>query len=297
MIQEFDRSGKVVKKLGVHYNSSCLKGLRVTYNDGTVSETVGRAENSYKEIVLAPGERVISASLWGNGVGTRTGRIRFRTDKGQIFDAGKDTSGQTEYPMDAGSGILVGFAGRAGHEMDCLSFIFLRLVDSVELTNVRYEQPPRNTIRPTSLTKETEYQNLQGKEPTSWTFANKVERTEVTSFTSQATLTFGVDVKVTAGIPQIASAEAGFHWGFGVSQSTTASSSVTVTLEWGLSGILQPGQKVICQATAQYGDADIKYSATVTLKFDNGAVKKYDEHGVSHNTRWASTTATKRGVT
>ena len=296
VIQEFDRSGKVVKKLGVHYNSSCLKGLRVTYNDGTVSETVGSAYDSYKEIVLAPGERVTSASLWGNGIGTRTGRIRFETDKGQSFDAGKDTSGQTEYPMDVGSGILVGFAGSAGHEIDCLAFIFLRLIDSVELTNVRYEQPPSDTIHQTSLTNETKYSNLQGKEPTSWTFANKVERTEVTSFTSEATLTFGMDVKVTAGIPEIAAVEAGVHWEVGVSQSTTASSSVTVTLEWGLSGVLQPGQEVICQATAQYGNADIKYSATVTLKFNNGTVKTYDEHGVLHNTRWAFTTATHRGV-
>lgn len=296
VIQEFDRSGKVVKKLGVHYDSWCLKALRVTYNDDTVSETVGGARDSYKEIILAPGERVTSASLWGNGIGTRTGRIRFETDKGQAFDAGKDTSGQTEYPMDVGSGILAGFAGSAGHDIDCLSFIFLRLVDSVELTNVRYEQPSSDTIHPTSLAHETKFSNLQGKEPLSWTFANKVERTEVTSFTSETTMTFGMDVKVTAGISEIASVEAGFHWEVGVSQSTTASSSVTVALEWGISGVLQPGKEVICQATAQYGNADIKYSATVTLKFNNGAVKKYDERGVLHNTRWAFTTATHRGL-
>lgn len=295
MIQDFDPAGKVVKKLGVHYDGGwCLKGIQVTYNDNTVSARAGTANNSYKEITLAPGERITSASLWGNGIGTRTGRIRFETDKGHIFDAGKDTSGQTEYPMDVGSGILAGFAGRAGGEMDCLSFIFLRLIESVEITNVKYDTPPSDTIHPTSLTNETKYSNLQGREPITWQFANKVERTEVSSFTSETTMTFGMGVKVTAGVPEIASAELETHWEIGVTQSTTASSSTTAVLEWGLSGVLQPGQEVVCQATAQYGNADIKYSATVTLRFVDGAVKTYNERGVLHNTRWAFTTATHR---
>lgn len=295
MIQDFDPAGKVVRKLGVHYNSGwCLQSLQVTYNDNTVSERVGAARESYKEITLAPGERITSASLWGNGIGTRTGRIRFETDKGHTFDAGKDTSGQTEYPMDVGSGILVGFAGRAGHEIDCLSFIFLRLIESVEITNVRYDTPPNDTIRPTSLTNETKYSNLEGREPVSWQFASKVERTEVSSFTSETTLTFGMGIKVTAGVPEIAAVEMETHWEIGVTQSTTASSSTTASLEWGLSGTLQPGQEVLCQATAQYGNADIKYWATVTLRFVDGPVKTYDEQGVLHNTRWAFTTATSR---
>lgn len=38
------------------------------------------------------------------------------------------------------------------------------------------------------------------------------------------------------------------------------------------------------------------YSATVILKLVNGAVKTYNERGVLHDTRWAFTNATYRGV-
>ena len=296
VMQQFDPDGKVVKKVGVHYDSSwCLRGLRITYNDDTVSR-VGSAQDSYKEILLAPGEKITSASLWGNGVGTRTGRIRFVTNRGQILDAGKDTSGQTEYPMEFGSGILVGFAGRANVDIDALSFIFLRLVDSVELRNVQYQQPPSHTIRPTSLISDVEIGDRDSTLVQDWEFRNEVERTNATSFTSETTQTFGMDIKITAGVPEIASAEVGFHWEVGKTQSITASSSTTVKLAWALSGTLEPGQVIVCQAMAQYRTADVEYTAEVVLRFRNGTVKTYNEKGVMRTTQWAFATASAREV-
>lgn len=90
----------------------------------------------------------------------------------------------------------------------------------------------------TALISEIKHSNLQGTEFVSWTFTNRDERTEVTRFTSETIIIFDMDVNVSAGVSEIVLIEAGFHWEVGVSQSTTASSLTTITLEWGLLGVL-----------------------------------------------------------
>ena len=294
IICEFDAS-KVVRKVGVNYSSKYLRGIRVNYNDDTRSVQIGSASDSYKEITLQPAERITSASLWGNGVGTRCGRIRFSTDKGQTLDAGKNTSGQTEYPIDVGSGILAGFCGRASADIDALSFVILKPVASVVLSNVSYTAPPPNTIRPVNLTNDVTYTN-GGSVPVDFDFSNSVQRTNTCTFTSEATMTFGMSVTVSAGIPEIAQVETGFNWEVSETHSRSVSTSESVTLSWGLRGTLQPGQRVVCSATCQYGTADVSYSARVTINFKSGASKSYTERGLMQNTQYAFATASVREI-
>lgn len=148
--------GALVRTVGVHWSNQNLRGIRLTYTNGNRSRQIGRAENNHTQLTFQPGEIVVKASLWGNGRGTRTGRIRFTTNRGQTLDVGRNTSGQTEYPMDVGSGILVGFAGRDGHDIDALSFIFLLHGFEALVSDVRYTQPPRNDlIKPTILSQVT----------------------------------------------------------------------------------------------------------------------------------------------
>ena len=80
----FDQ-GRIVKRIGVHYNpSTCLRGISISYENGD-TRTTGALQNSYNEITLEPGETIRRASLWGNGRGTRTGRIWLETDRGRTL--------------------------------------------------------------------------------------------------------------------------------------------------------------------------------------------------------------------
>ena len=287
--------GVLVKKIGVYYNSSCLQAIQVTYTDGTKATTAGKVNGSYGELIFEPGETAIRASLWGNGVGTRTGRILIKTTKGQTLDVGKNTSGQTEYSMDVGSGFVAGFAGRAAGEIDALSFVFLLPVKKVEMKDVKYTQPPPQTaIRPTNLTVTTYHCDSNKVGGLNWDFTNSVQRSNAYSFTSQTSQEFGMKVEVTAGIPEIASVTAGYEWKIGASQSQQWSNTETTTLSWSLSGHLEPGESCTCSATCQYGNADVEYSCNVKITFMNdGRVLQYAEKGVLHNAQYAFATATK----
>lgn len=293
---EFAPGDKVVRRLGVHWNSQCLLALRITWSDGTKAEVVGRPGGNYKEIRLDPRERILTATLWGNGIGTRTGRIQFTTDRDQTLDVGKNTAGQDTFPMDVGSGILAGFAGRAAWEIDVLSFIFLDNIASAQLTDVKYGPlPTRDTITSIPLVSNAKFSN-HGKTPIKWTFANSVKRTETTSFSSEWTMTFGSVLSVSAGVPGIAEVGSAFHWEVGTKQSTTATSSTEISLSWDLSGDLAPGETIMCSAGCQYGNGDVTYEGTLLLKFQNGTVRKVLDKGVNRNSRYGFATAEKNTI-
>ena len=127
-------TGAVVQKFRVWANSKTLTAVQVIYTDNTSSPIYGAKDGNYAEYVFAPGEAVNSLVLWGNGVGTRTGHIKFTTNRGGQFEHGKDVSGQTAYAAsDIGSGILMGIVGRSGAEIDCLGLVFLTKVNSVTI--------------------------------------------------------------------------------------------------------------------------------------------------------------------
>lgn len=73
--------GNMVRTVGVYFNQEGVRGLRLTYTDASKSATFGSADQSYSELTFEKGETIVSASLWGNGRGTRTGRIRFTTNR------------------------------------------------------------------------------------------------------------------------------------------------------------------------------------------------------------------------
>ena len=79
-----NESALVVKGLDVWYNSNTLRGIQVTFSDDSRTSVFGSPTDSHGSIVFAPGERITSLTLWGNGKGTRTGRILLTTSAGQV---------------------------------------------------------------------------------------------------------------------------------------------------------------------------------------------------------------------
>ena len=132
--------GALVKTIGAWKHADgiqSLTGIHFDYTDGTHAEAGGKT-GTYQEFTFLPGEYVSKMSLWGNGVGTRTGRIQFSTNRNNTFDFGQDTGRQTEFPMDVGSGYFVGCGGSAGDEIDMLIPTFLASGATVTIDNVNY---------------------------------------------------------------------------------------------------------------------------------------------------------------
>ncbi|KAL8788681.1 MAG: hypothetical protein Q9195_007182 [Heterodermia aff. obscurata] len=287
---EWVTNGKasVVKKLQVWWNSSYLKAIQVTYSDNSVSRVFGEATELTQTIILAPGEVVTSFVMWGNGIGTRTGRIRLVTNLGQVLDAGKDTSGQTAYTSPTGSGILVGMVGRSGLDIDCLGAVFLdSSVASIVIDNVQYPDSLEGKftgISPVFLSRS----HFFGAEPngTDWNFSNTVDRTTSSSFSQKSSTMFGTSVNATvtaAGFEIGGSVFSGFRWETTQPTESSTTTSETVNFTWGVSGHLNPGEGVTCTASTEKGVANVQYTSTVTLTLTDGTVSKYAENGVYSN--------------
>ena len=79
-----NESALVVKGLDVWYNTSTLRGIQVTFSDDSRSSVFGTPSDTHAGITFSPGERITSFTLWGNGKGSSTGRIRLTTSAGQV---------------------------------------------------------------------------------------------------------------------------------------------------------------------------------------------------------------------
>ncbi|KAK3686159.1 Jacalin-like lectin domain-containing protein [Podospora appendiculata] len=120
--------GTYVQRIRFCWNDNYLRGIRLTYRNGAQAVT-GREEGSCNSYTLneAKTELIRSMTLWGDGKGSKAGRVRFVTSLGVTYDVGKkNTDGQEEFHMDVGSGVLLGFIGRSGLDIDKLSPVFLR---------------------------------------------------------------------------------------------------------------------------------------------------------------------------
>lgn len=288
----FDQ-GRIVKRIGVHYNPrTCLRGISISYENGD-RESTGTAQNNYEEITLQPGEKIARASLWGNGVGTRTGRIWFQTDRDRIFNAGRDTTGQDEFPINVGSGILAGFVGRSGTDIFILGFTFIIPVRETLISNVRFALPSGDNIVPHVLVHETPFTNNTNSD-LNWDFSNEVERTNSVTFSSSVTLEFGGSLSVSAGIPAIVSVESGYSWGVSRTSTWESTTETTVRFRWSLSGTLNPGEQVICTAVCQFGRANVTYTADVKHVFAGGQEWSYSDRGTLENAEYAFAEASAR---
>ena len=129
--------GILIKKVGIWFDRYAFQGLQVPWADDTQSAIHGRLKDTYKEVGFIPGGPVTKSSIWGDGNGTRAGRVLFETKSGR-FKEGEDVDGQTEWPTVTGSGVLAGICDRADAEIDTFALIFIRPVDSVEISEIAW---------------------------------------------------------------------------------------------------------------------------------------------------------------
>jgi len=288
-------TGAVVKRLMIWKTKNALVGIRVWYTNGDFSPVIGSEKGDSEDITFTPGEQVNSLTLWGNGVGTRAGRVFFTTDKNNTFDHGKNTSGQASYPAppaSIGSGLMMGVFGRAGGEIDCLGFIFMDYVSKVIINNLRYDTPDLlcEGISTTVLDKTTyRYHGLES----TWTFSGRQSRIDTITFSQSATLTYGQSVTIEAGIPEVAKVGSTANWSISCSSGRETSSSVEHEVSWSVSGVIKSAaDDVECTAVCYYGVLPkVPYTATVVVHLISGKTFSYEERGYLARTQYTSVEA------
>ena len=291
-----DQKALVVTKLQIWWNSDMFVGVQTTFSDNSVAPIHGQPLDQSATLTLAPGEQVTSLTLWGNGVGTRTGHIRIITNKGQTFDCGKNISSQKSYSAPVGSGILVGMVGRSGDAIDMLGAVFLDgSVLAVTLTipdpkdgngNGWIDQLAGTSKGISSVVLDSVHYQGATVKGTDWDFHGSASRTESTTYTQGSSTMFGASASVTVkgslfGIG--GSATTGFTWSTTKNQEQSATTSNETTLSWGVSGHLDPGQGLTVSSISALGTGRARYLAIVTIILSDGTTTTDSEPGIFNN--------------
>lgn len=76
--------GAMLEKIGVWVSGWHVKAVKIWLTNGAVQQ-YGNPSGPYSQFSFDHGERITSMALWGNGVGTRLGAIKFETSKKRSF--------------------------------------------------------------------------------------------------------------------------------------------------------------------------------------------------------------------
>ena len=279
----------VVKKFQMWWNDSTMTGIQVTYTDGSVTEIFGSTAQNTDAIAFAPGELITSATLWDNGNSTRFGHIRITTSAGQVYDNGKNVIGQPAYAAGVGSGLLVGFVGRRGKDLDMLGLIFVKpQIVSVSITDVKYT--PALVGSKAGLSEVVlSAAHFEGKENvgTDYNFQDSVTLEQSSTFTQSSSTTFGVSVEVTvsASLFDIVKVDekTGFTWQKTDEKEVSTSNTSDSTLSWGVSGHLEPKENLECKSVCEQGIGSANYTSNVKITLAKGPAQVFTESGRFEN--------------
>ncbi|KAI4148225.1 MAG: hypothetical protein L6R39_002852 [Caloplaca ligustica] len=278
-------SGEVISGLDVWSDGTGIKGILFTYSGGQAMMHGAKVGDNKKNIKFAAGEKVVSATLWGDGQGRYLGHIYLKTDK-QEFDIGKGKANKG-YEIDVGGGLLLGASGAAGTKIDRLALLFLSpKISSVSIGDIKFDSDPSGTsdnMAPSYLIQSTMGNPSGSNGNVSFTISGSEGVTKSTIWEQSSTNAFGgsISIEISGQVAGIgAKASGGFEWSTEDSTSKTNTITDTVTLTQTVGPIsIAPGHGKACKLFAQKGDGNFPYTSTVTLKLDNGKSISYQEKG------------------
>ncbi len=267
----FDTDGKVLEKIGVWCGGWQIRGIQL-WRTGENGQMFGSSEGKYHEFEFKPGERITKCSLWGNGAGTRLGKIYFETNQQRNFSAQMtDWGTKKEYPIDIGSGICVGMWLDSGSDIDNAAFVFLNKIRSVTLTNVHYPTLNFDTRGITPQTLDTFQDSNTTGSPRNWKFGSKTSKTTSHTWSVTTGVEAYAELSVEAGIPEVAKVGGKFGWKVSESGTHGRTNQETRELSWEESGTLQPGESIDLQAVTRVGKlASIDYTGTMVVTMEDG---------------------------
>ncbi|XP_030222192.1 aerolysin-like protein [Gadus morhua] len=272
-------NGATLKKIGVAVGGWQIKAVRAELTDGRVG-TFGRSGTFHKEFTFSPSERITELSLWGNGVGTRLGGIRFWTSSGNKFEAYMNDWGlKTEYSIDVGSGVCLGLEGRFGHDIDKMGFRFINAIQSSVLTDMTYP----------SLAVYTPQANKECIKTVSYHNGSTVAQehkcaysrsvTKSTTWSTTTKIESAVSMSVKSDILGMVQVSGGFSVTRGAEQTSSMTASETIT-ESDEFTVTVPARKTLTvEVSVGRAVIDLPYSATVKITCLNGCELQFQTTG------------------
>ncbi|XP_072522129.1 aerolysin-like protein [Salminus brasiliensis] len=293
---EFDldgtHNGATLQRIWVWVGGWQIKAIRVWLSDGRSLER-GHPSGNYSEFIFQSGEHFSLLSLWGNGAGTRLGAIKFTTNHSREFFVKMTNWGlKTEYPINVGSGICLGVKGRAGHDIDCLGFIFINTIQSAVLLNVNYPTLQMEKLNvSTEELKSITYQN-DSTVSQEYKIETKKTITETSSWTVTNNMENTFSISVTAGIPGIVESSTGYSLKVGTETSRGLQTSVEKTEELEFPVKVPPEKSVEINITIGRATFDLPYTGMVQITCNDGRVLKFQTSGIYRGITYTKAKAT-----
>ncbi|KAL1840078.1 hypothetical protein VTJ49DRAFT_813 [Mycothermus thermophilus] len=205
-------AGSSVRMLRVYRSNGrtgYLRGLDVRFSDG-VERSQGSRKDQFSELTLDDDEVIQSMTLWATPPGRffsffsrggRVARLDITTNR-RSWGYGIDNAAKlAAQAVNVGSGVLVGFRGRSGDDLDQLAPLFLKKLSQSTVHNITYNRPVgaeglRLLIlrEGTALWNGTDY---------SWTFSGTEAWGTETTFNIGSAFIFLVGTRFAVQLPQI----------------------------------------------------------------------------------------------
>ncbi|KAH6632144.1 hypothetical protein F5144DRAFT_649634 [Chaetomium tenue] len=295
------RPGSSVQMMRMYRNSGragYLRGIVVVFSDGTEMQA-GVRQDEFSEFTLSNDERITGMTLWAyyppartffsfwrkatDASAVRVGRIDITTSQ-RSWSYGMDgTAKLSSKEVNVGSGLLVGFQGRAGNDMDQISPIFLKPLSTSVVENIVFEQTPDpEGLRLTTLREGSALWN--GTDYT-WNFSGSDIRDASTTFSAGLNSAFSVSSTFTASLPRVADTGVGATWAQGTTQNYDQHSGSATQLTWSTAiSMSADNPAVFCLAMVWEGRVNLRWSGVQTVMAD-GVTASFPTSGMlSHVT-------------
>jgi len=282
---ELARRARSKKSLEVWSDGGGIRGILFTYSGGDAIMHGIQFGHSPQSITFAPGEKVLAATLWGNGRAEVLGHIYLKTDK-QEFDVGMEKP-NGGYQLAVGGGLLLGAYGASGTYINGLALLFLsKEISSATISGVKFDSDPAGTsdnIAPSYLVQST-FGNPPGSQGSvSFTMSGSESVSQSTTWEQSTTSKFGGNLEIKVGAKAFGiggETTAGFNWSVAHTGSNGATTTDTITITQSIGPIsIAPGYGKACKIFAQKGNGTFPYTSTVTLNLKDGGSIQYQEHG------------------
>ncbi|KAH6856278.1 hypothetical protein B0I37DRAFT_283455, partial [Chaetomium sp. MPI-CAGE-AT-0009] len=281
-------AGSSVQTLRLYRNTrnvGYIRGIDIIFSDGT-ERRAGVRKDQFSELVLSNNELITGMVLWAffpsqswkgffswgrKAPSERVGRIDVTTSQRSWGYGIDNTAKLSSTAVNVGSGILVGFQGRAGDELDQISPIFLKTLSNSVVDDIVFEKPAGSDGLQLVTLKEgsavwngTDY---------SWNFAGTDIRDASTTFTTGLNNAFSLQTTFTASLPRVLDSSMGANWGSGNTESRDQHSGRSTQLSWSTTiDLTEDNPAVYCAAMVWEGRVNVRWSGLQTVMADSATV-------------------------
>ncbi len=270
-------AGASVRKLRVYRNNGkrgYLRGIVVFFTDGTEMRG-GVRKDQFADFDLSDGEVVTGATLWqmtnSSSGSARVARIDIATNQKSWGFGVDDMSRLSSKAVNVGSGVLVGFQGRSGDDLDFLAPVFLKTLTSSHVDDIVFEK--FDNTQGLRLVTLREGSAVWNGTDYSWTFSGGESRDKSMSFNNGLTTSLGLSTTFAVAAPVISKAGVSASWSLGTSASFDQHWGHGLSLSWSTTIALSKDVPAVsCSALVWEGKLNLAWSGTQTVSADGRSV-------------------------